>query len=358
MIEDGRNNIFISINNTVYVTDFKNHRILVWFQGDRQPTQMKIDGHNNPSSLFVTINGDIYVENGNNQRVNKWILSTKSNESISSQEITTSILQEKEITTVKATSLVEFLSLTSIETSITTKETLIEHFNLSFIPKQCNDTKYIGSICNISNNICITSNPCQNNGTCININNTNILHFNCSCLSGYNGTYCEFDHRLCKPYTCLNHGICNESSLTRFNCTCNDGWQGIHCESMINYCLFKNITCFNNGICRPLLLNYTCECLGNNYYSGRHCEIKSKKILIFKFISKSFSYIVIIALIIVVMFIVIMDILKYCFGIDPVDEERQRIRRQKQITKRKRINIALQSQSTNIPRITVTKVTV
>jgi hypothetical protein len=37
----------------------------------------------------------------------------------------------------------------------------------------------------------------------------------------------------------------------------------------------------------------------------------------------------------VAMFIVIMDVLKYCFGIDPVDKERERIRRQKQAKKRK-----------------------
>ncbi len=35
------------------------------------------------------------------------------------------------------------------------------------------------------------------------------------------------------------------------------------------------------------------------------------------------------------MFIIIMDILKYCFGIDPVDKDRQLIRRNKQEKKRK-----------------------
>ncbi len=35
------------------------------------------------------------------------------------------------------------------------------------------------------------------------------------------------------------------------------------------------------------------------------------------------------------MFIIIMDILKYCFGIDPVDKDRQQIRRKKQAIKRK-----------------------
>lgn len=95
---------------------------------------------------------------------------------------------------------------------------------------------------------------------------------------------------------------------------------------MINFC--NNVTCQNNGVCRPILLNYTCECLGDSY-SGRHCEIVSKRIIIYKTISKTFSYVAIIAISIVVMFVIIMDVLKYCFGIDPVRKERERYRRRK-----------------------------
>jgi hypothetical protein len=29
-------------------------------------------------------------------------------------------------------------------------------------------------------------------------------NYTCSCLSGFNGTHCEFDHRPCKLNTCLN----------------------------------------------------------------------------------------------------------------------------------------------------------
>jgi hypothetical protein len=81
-------------------------------------------------------------------------------------------------------------------------------------------------------------------------------------------------------------------------------------------------------------MNYKCECLGESY-SGRHCEITATKIKIYKIVSKSFAYVAIIAMISVAMFIVIMDILKYCFGIDPVYEERERIRRSKKAKKRK-----------------------
>ncbi len=95
-------------------------------------------------------------------------------------------------------------------------------------------------------------------------------------------------------------------------------------EIKFDFCF--NATCQNNGVCRPLLLNYRCECLGDSY-SDRHCEITATKIIIYKIVSKSFAYVAIIAIVSVAMFIVIMDILKYCFGIDPVDEERERMHR-------------------------------
>ncbi|CAF1140418.1 unnamed protein product [Adineta ricciae] len=90
----------------------------------------------------------------------------------------------------------------------------------------------------------------------------------------------------------------------------------------------------NKGVCRPLLLNYSCECLSSSF-SGRHCEITATKIVIYKTVSKSVSYIAIIAMITVAAFVIIMDILKYCFGIDPTREELEHIRREKRAKKRK-----------------------
>ncbi len=85
----------------------------------------------------------------------------------------------------------------------------------------------------------------------------------------------------------------------------------------------------------PLLGDYKCECLGNSF-SGRHCEITENGIVIRQVISKSSAYIAILSGISVIAFIVIMDILKYCFGIDPTRDELERIRRQKRAEKVKR----------------------
>ena len=45
--------------------------------------------------------------------------------------------------------------------------------------------------------------PCRNNGTC-NTTPTAQPGYNCLCPSGFNGTHCEIDQRLCKPNTCLH----------------------------------------------------------------------------------------------------------------------------------------------------------
>lgn len=127
-------------------------------------------------------------------------------------------------------------------------------------------------------------------------------------------------------------GTCNETSNTTFLCLCDEGWTGTYCETKVNYC--DGVKCENNGVCRPLFRNYTCECLGTSY-SGRHCEHVATSMVIRQVVSKSCGYIAIIFLVVVVSFFVIMDILKYGFGIDPTKDELAKIRRQKAIKRMK-----------------------
>ena len=89
---------------------------------------------------------------------------------------------------------------------------------------------------------------------------------------------------------------------------------------MINYC--QKDTCWHKGICQPLYLNYTCRCLVGSYY-GRHCEIVTDQLRIRQIVSKSFAYIAIVAIASVFIFVMILDCLKYCLGIDPVDRSRK-----------------------------------
>ncbi|CAF4886043.1 unnamed protein product, partial [Rotaria sp. Silwood1] len=69
-------NVFVNINNTVYVTATNLHEVKVWSEGRIIPTTIISNGLSSPLSLFVTINGDIYVGNSKNGRVDMWTQNT------------------------------------------------------------------------------------------------------------------------------------------------------------------------------------------------------------------------------------------------------------------------------------------
>jgi hypothetical protein len=125
------------------------------------------------------------------------------------------------------------------------------------------------------------------------------------------------------------------------------GWQGIHCETKINSC--ENITCLNGGVCQPLLLDYKCECLGESF-SGRYCEITDSKIQLHQILGKSFTYVAIITMISAGMFIVIMNILKYCFGIDVTRKDFKKKSHRKKRPKKKRPPVIMRFTYVNRPR--------
>ena len=128
-------------------------------------------------------------------------------------------------------------------------------------------------------------------------------------------------------------GTCSPTSIKTFLCHCTPGWWDNRCQTMNNYC--QKDTCFHDGVCQPLHLNYTCRCLTDSY-SGRHCEIVGNGLLTRQIISKSFAYVAIIAVTSVALFVIVMDILKYCFGIDPVGPTRKKLRSMKTKRRKKR----------------------
>lgn len=76
-------------------------------------------------------------------------------------------------------------------------------------------------------------------------------------------------------------------------------------------------------------MNFTCECLGGSY-SGRYCEIVSSKAKALQAVAKSFASIAIASLLGAATFIVVMDVLKYGFGMDFNDKKRKDIPKKKQ----------------------------
>ena len=76
--------------------------------------------------------------------------------------------------------------------------------------------------------------------------------------------------------------------------------------------------------------------------------MKASKLKISQAVSRSFGYVVICALIIVAIFIVVLDVLKYVFGIDPVREELDRLEQMK-LAKRRHRPILLRFIYVNAP---------
>jgi hypothetical protein len=65
--------IFVTTNNTIYLSDTSHNRILIWSNNSINPMRTISGGLFSPWPLFVTANGDIYMDNGNFYgRVDKW----------------------------------------------------------------------------------------------------------------------------------------------------------------------------------------------------------------------------------------------------------------------------------------------
>ena len=127
-------------------------------------------------------------------------------------------------------------------------------------------------------------------------------------------------------------GRCIEINSTDFFCNYTRGHTGLQCEQLVNYC--QQVTCYNQGVCVSTLVDYTCQCISTSY-SGRHCENVAGSVVLRQYVSRTLGYIAIIAIVLVAAFVLMMDLLKYGFGVDPVGEERERNRRRKVIGGRK-----------------------
>ena len=67
--------IFVDTNNTVYLPDVSNRRVLVWFEGNSSSLRNVSVGLSEPERIFVTTSGDIYLDISNTiNGVSKWRL--------------------------------------------------------------------------------------------------------------------------------------------------------------------------------------------------------------------------------------------------------------------------------------------
>lgn len=92
-----------------------------------------------------------------------------------------------------------------------------------------------GDNCETNFNEC-ESNPCQNNGTCIDMTNGYL----CSCIPGFAGDHCEVDIAVCnssEEVRCYNGGQCIEGPGFKFYCKCPPGENLIYDHlAIVFYC--------------------------------------------------------------------------------------------------------------------------
>jgi uncharacterized protein YjiK len=66
--------IYVNTQNTIYVADRQNGRVLIWLNESSTPTRNISANLTDPWSLFVTMDGNIYVD--------KWMLNVTNSETV------------------------------------------------------------------------------------------------------------------------------------------------------------------------------------------------------------------------------------------------------------------------------------
>lgn len=94
------------------------------------------------------------------------------------------------------------------------------------------------------------SNPCKNNGTCID----GLADFTCLCREGWKGKTCTLRNSHCDRYTCNNGGTCLDRGDT-FHCECPPHWEGTTCH-IGKYLLFIDYLILMNTLIYQLNFNY------------------------------------------------------------------------------------------------------
>jgi hypothetical protein len=90
---------------------------------------------------------------------------------------------------------------------------------------------------------------------------------------------------------------------------------------------------------------WKCICLDPTYYYGNYCQFETNTLQVRKVLSRSFASIAITVLVFTCSFILLMDILKYVFHVDPVKTESEKSQKQKEEGKR-----AVKS---NVPKVAI-----
>ncbi len=148
---------------------------------------------------------------------------------------------------------------------------------------------------------------CSNQGMCI-LNS--LQQYICQCNQYRTGSACQSDTRPCSSNPCLNNGLCiDTNNQTSFQCDCPSLFYGIYCENKIDLCLNSTI-CFNSqGYCKMNGSQPECNCIMG--YSGLNCEIISSSLVVRKSIINAATLIAIIVITCYILTIIGFDFTKY-----------------------------------------------
>lgn len=123
---------------------------------------------------------------------------------------------------------------------------------------------WTGRTCN--SHIHCDENPCHNNGLCKDTEQG----ANCTCLTGFAGTYCQIITSDCEPNPCANMGTCLLTG-TGYECDCMPGSSGVNCQ-VDDFDDCQPDPCQNGGICLNRI-GYS-DCMCPQGWAGIRCEVK------------------------------------------------------------------------------------
>ncbi|RNA12759.1 A disintegrin and metallo ase with thrombospondin motifs 3-like [Brachionus plicatilis] len=95
--------------------------------------------------------------------------------------------------------------------------------------RSCNRCPNINSVQRCNESISL----CQNGGTCRNTTVSGAIGFECVCLLGYSGQFCETKNP-CLSNPCLNGGTCNLLGSSGYTCSCLGICSSFNCEGCAN----------------------------------------------------------------------------------------------------------------------------
>ncbi|XP_053387799.1 multiple epidermal growth factor-like domains protein 10 isoform X1 [Mercenaria mercenaria] len=124
-----------------------------------------------------------------------------------------------------------------------------------------------GTYCEADINECANQSVCPENSSCVNVNGS----FDCTCDRGYSKTSDKFLCKECDDYMygddCLENCTCNVETTNACNnvngsCYCKKGWEGERCSLDTNECSENVTLCWNkaNSTCKNEAGSFRCDC--------------------------------------------------------------------------------------------------